>query len=1270
MFVTVRSEGSDYEVHIDGVRSGTAIVDLATAIAGTTEQSVVIDGRVVGMTMPLRETGLRNGSLLEICRLAPPQPSGSRVMPEPVRHVGTFNRPPRPIVRPPANILEPPPPPQQPAKPMRFGWAALVVPVVLGLAMAVLLNPRMAIFAVFSPAMLLANWFEDRRRIRREVRETGSGYRDVIDRFAAEVTTAYHEEAAARHLATKLPGELQSAAQHASPRLWERRPIHDDFLVVPIGTGCVPWDPEMVGEVSAEAKAVLDRHHALHDVPVSVELGPGAVCGLAGSRPRLLAVARQILLQAAVNHGPADLAITVFTENPADWDWVKWLPHTLVDGAGRRRIAGTPEEVGQVVALLPAAEGETDLHHLCIVDLPDLSSGGRAAIREVLRAGAHTGVAAVAIASRPLDLPSLATTIVSMESDRCRVRFPDGQATDFSPWLVGAAAARATARALARLDDPEASIAGTSLPAVVHLESLLSLGGEPVQSIQANWQRVRSEIGAPVGLSKGRPLTIDLISDGPHALLGGTTGAGKSELLRTLVASLAATMSPTALNFVLVDYKGGSAFDACADLPHTVGLVTDLDEHLAERALTCLDAELTYREQRLREAGASDIGAFPPSATDPLPRLLVVVDEFAALAKELPQFIDALVGIAQRGRSLGVHMLLATQRPSGVISENIRANTNLRIALRMQDAADSVDVIGCGDAATIGRNQPGRGLARYGPSDVVPFQTALVTGHAMSGRATGLRVRPFLFVHEQQNPASAATMAADEPTDLERIVKASREAAKGLPTARLPWPPALPAVVHLDVIGADQQEHGATVFGLADEPHRQRQVPATWSPVLGNLLLYGLSGSGTTTALLTLAVGLAAASDPDRLHINAMDFDDQALHPLHDLPHVGAVVGANDRERQLRLLRRLAEELQNRRRAVADNATALVGHPTIVTLVDNYGGFGDAFGDPGDIVVQSLLVRLVADGPGVDMLTIITAKHPGDVPTRLVALVPSRLVFRLADRYDYSGLGIPPVEPPSTPGRAFESGSGREIQVALPHSDGLPAALHANRWGAPVLAPWTIEVLPSEVSLADVAAAGSISPSEWFLPLGIGDTALTPAGLVLREGEHALITGPPRSGKSTALATVAAVAKAANPNINVVAVLPRQSPLRTSTAIDEIVEPDCIDSIGETDDGRLLLVDDAELVGESAYLSELIRSRRSDTKVVAAGSADAMRSLYGHWTQEIRRSRIGCALRPNVATDGDLWQTQLPRRGPDHFPVGRGYLLADGRTELVQLGRK
>jgi len=1185
---------------------------------------------------------------------------------QPLCRHGVFNRPPRSISNYRPGRVTPPKQPPQPSKPMRFGWGALIVPVVLGIGMAILIHPRMAVFAVFSPAMLLANWFEDRRRARRERRETGEAFRDALVRFRSELSHAHQLEMRHRRDSVPTPETIEMLALRVDSRLWERRHGHRDFMTLPVGSGCVEWRPDWEEQPAPDAAEAAGAFAELHDVPVTACLEAGSVAGVAGDRSGTLGVVRQLVLQTAVNHGPADLSISVFTENPGDWDWAKWLPH--VEVGSRRRLAGSFSEIEQVVRMLPAP-GDADMkeaRHLLIVDLPDLLTGPQALIREVLKDGKKRGVAAIAVARRTLDLPSLATTIVSLVDGRSHVRYPDGSRTPLTPWMIEPRQARRIARALARVDDPEIADVGAHLPPIAHLGQLLGLGDNPLAAIAGRWRSGAGRPAAPIGIAANGPFSIDLVTDGPHALLGGTTGSGKSELLRSLVASLAASAGPADLNFVLVDYKGGSAFDACALLPHTVGLVTDLDDHLAGRALSCLEAELRYREERLRDAGVSDVRDFPASSTTPLPRLFVVVDEFAALATELPGFMNALVGIAQRGRSLGVHMLLATQRPNGVIDDKIKANTNLRMALRVQDVADSIDVIGSPDAAAIGRNHPGRALARLGPGDTVSFQTALVTGYSLARQSVPVLAGPFLFAAEQLR---LPTVETDDtgPTDLEIIVDATTQLADDLklPPVRLPWPDPLPEKITLaDLPAANAAGAG---FALADEPHRQRQVAARWSPAAGNLLLYGLSGSGTTTAMAAIAIATATASDPGRLHIYILDFDDQLLQPLRDLPHVGAVVAGSDRERQLRLLRRLATELQHRRQSMAEGVSGETGYPTIVTMIDNYGGFADSYGEPGDMAIHNLLARIIADGPGVGMMTIMSSKHPGDVPTRIASTVAARLVFRLADRYDYSGLGVPPVDPPTEPGRAFESGSGREVQVALPHEGGLAAAVAAVAWPSSGSPPWRIDVLPSEVSITEFISRARIASDEWYLPLGIGDSSLIPVGLILRGGDHALIAGPSRSGKTTALTTIATVARAADPDLYIAAIAPLRSDLSRCPSVNAVIEP--AQAAGLTHRSVLLLVDDADLVDSADALSEIIAARGSAMRIVAAGNADALRTHYGHWTQGLRRSRIGCALRPNPLADGDLWQTQLPRTNQQTFPAGRGYLVADGRVELVQLGR-
>ena len=353
-----------------------------------------------------------------------------------------------------------------------------------------------------------------------------------------------------------------------------------------------------------------------------------------------------------------------------------------------------------------------------------------------------------------------------------------------------------------------------------------------------------------VGQSAGEPLTLDLRSQGPHALVGGTTGAGKSEFLQSWVLGMAAGYSPDALTFLFVDYKGGAAFAECIALPHSVGLVTDLSPHLVRRALTSLNAELRYREHILNARKAKDLVELQRRGDpDAPPSLVIVVDEFAALVQEVPEFVDGVVNVAQRGRSLGLHLILATQRPAGVIKDNLRANTNLRVALRMADEADSDDVLGSPLAADFSPDIPGRGAAKTGPGpdhrvpDRLrrrvdgPGRRAPAAGTARAG----LRCGPALGGAVGGGPAGRRRPRArtTSPGWSTTISEASRRAQ--LPAPRKPWLPELAATYDLQFLR--QRSDTELVLGVLDDPERQEQRTVSFRPdVDGNLAVYGTGG--------------------------------------------------------------------------------------------------------------------------------------------------------------------------------------------------------------------------------------------------------------------------------------------------------------------------------------------------------------------------------------------------------------------------------------------
>ncbi|HEY1566446.1 MAG TPA: FtsK/SpoIIIE domain-containing protein [Solirubrobacteraceae bacterium] len=1209
-----------------------------------------------------------------------------------------FNRPPRnrPLLADAA--LSAPEEPKEASRP-RFSFASAFGPLILGVVMVLVLkNILFALFCLLSPVMVIGSWLEQRRQATRSSRGDRRDYDDKMRAFKRDVAVRQEEELTRRRDGFPDLAEIARRAIAPDPRLWERRPFDDDFLALSAGYGEVPFRPRLAERHTpgAEAEVVLAEHGWLELAPVQVPLAKGGVVGIVGERGQALSVARALVCQAAVLHGPADLTIAVLTEPEGreDWDWVKWLPHARDAGgaAGRQLAVGTTAGA-TLAAELADRDADDPRQVLAVLDSPALIEGRGAPGRALLRAGEK--VSGIVIARSSERLPAACTTVVELadEAGETRLLRPQtGQRID--PLLVAGMApetARECAIALARFEDADLQLAGGALPAYIALLSLLGMGEPDADDLRARWAATTGEIGlqARFALSEDGPLDIDLVSDGPHGLVAGTTGAGKSELLRSLVAALAAAHSPLRINFVLVDYKGGSAFGECAELPHTVGMVTDLDEQLGERALLSLEAELRYRERVLREHRATDLIEYDrlvaQGQASPLPRLLVVIDEFATLASELPDFVPSLVGIAQRGRSLGVHMLLATQRPSGAVNENIRANTNLRVCLRVQTPQDSTDVIDSPAAARIPRNQPGRAQVRLGPSELIPVQTALVSGITAGPAAAAVSTEPFVVAGDgdRQNGAGAGGDRVSAASDLQRLVVAATGAFAGAHSLRRPWLPPLPGHVGLDELLAMGPPRGlggdaglVVPLALADDPEAQAQYPIGWNLAAGNLLLYGIGGSGTTTALSTLALSLAETSDPRRLHMYVLDFGAGELGALAGLPHVGAVIGAVEHERQRRLLRRLRGELGVRR---SMDPAARAAAPRIVVLLDGYGAFASEHGDIGGDALREALARVWSDGAELGIHVAIAADRLGAVPTALASLAQQRLAFQLADVADYAQFGLMRrAIPQFVPGRAVVGGSAQVIQVARTDPDRSLAeqvAARAERVAGATPAeggPPPVGVLPESVGIDALLGAGRAEREPLFIPFGIGDETLEPAGFELYEGDHAMIAGPARTGRTTALMVVAEVLARLYPDIPLVGIATRRSALRECAALTKVVT--AADRLGELvaelrDAERLhvLLVDDADVVDDPTRgLSDLFAAPRANLHAIVAGRTDALKTL-GHWSVGARRSRTGLLLQPDVQVDGPLLGVTLPRRPTPPVRPGCGYRVDPGGFELVQV---
>ena len=1238
-----------------------------------------------------------------------------------------FNRPPRTHAGHTKVVIDPPKPPPIAVGRAPFRPAAIIVPLVFaGLLVAVTKQWMFALFAGMSPVMMTMNSISDRRSNRDRSRRERARFHGELAAFDGQLAALAAQERERRRAGLPDLAEIERRAVLPSRCLWERRPQHDDFLCLRIGTGDPTWDPPLHSPISpgnAALAAVLDHHTRLRSTPVGVDLRPGRVVGVAGPRRAVVPLVRALVAQIAVLHGPADvqLAFALDPDREHTWDWAKWLPHIDTTAPQQGIVAlGAAAFEHLAVSLVSTAPHASDapaaITTIVVVDAAASTLHDAPALRRLL-GDRDRPIAAIVVAASIDELPAICTTVVRMDASAgsdvpmaiARIEDPGtGRAID--ELLVNgitARRARAIACSLARFNDPDrADAAAAGIASDVSLLALLDLDAgtteaELGRTLATRWSK-RSPDAAPttvIGLSERGRQVIDIVRDGPHALIGGTTGSGKSELLRSFVVGLAAVSSPQQLTFVLIDYKGGSAFDACAQLPHVVGVVTDLDESLSARAVRCLEAELRWRERLLRTAGVSDRDSYARLAQlrdkSPtlLPRLVLVVDEFATLKAELPAFVDALIDVAQRGRSLGVHLVLATQRPAGTVSDLIRANTELKIALRVQDRADSMDVIGSPLAALLPRSRSGMAVVRIGSEEPVTIQAAYTGRPAEDIVKQMVRIRPFTLLdasRPRRVPSLKRTLLTDGDTELTRIVGSACGAAAilGYRTPRRPWPDPLPD--HLDLGSIDELLESPSIgdddpgdvcaatpaVGIIDDPDHQRRGPLVWEPARGNLLLAGVSGVDIGAALATIAAAFAGGPQ-SAVHLYGVHAGPSPLEVIRALPHCGDVIALADRERVDRLVLELAAEVERRQAMPAEERHR---QPRVIVLIDGLGLVRTELDDP--TLTNNAWVRLqrvLADGPTVDVVGALTIDRPAMVTGPIGALAEQRWVFRLADRIDYSLFGLRGADVAPMPRmRCLVVSSGLYAQVADPPSVDEMANIGGPSARVPKDPPRRIRVLPEEVRVDDLdQSATSFGERPWRVAVGLADATLSTAVASLHAGEHLLVCGPARCGRTTVLAAIArstlrayeGECSALGPVVAYLAASRSRLPTLLTGCAEVVALADITDVAhlrpGAAGRPTVLLIDDAELLDDpSGAMAALGTGDQPDLLIVAAVRTELLRANYSHWTRQLRRSRSAILLRPS---DGDAEFTgiSIPRRG---VPVttGRGFLAQDGQLDVVQ----
>lgn len=1104
-----------------------------------------------------------------------------------------------------------------------------------------------------------------------------------------------------------------------------------------------------------------ERYASVDDVPVFDTFADAGSIGIAGPQGPVADAMRGVAVQVFGLHAPNDVVAVAFADSAwtPELDWLKWMPHTssekspfrdiaLADSAptGAALLSTLEEYVSRAAAAQGGGEPRgpfkedwnpllygTDVARAAgehqktppvsvVVFVTSDAPVDRGRLTDVLERGADHGVHAVFVSPTVESLPAVCRSYIDVTAGledahvglvRNGENFPhvrvEGVSNSYMQML---------ARRLAPVVDASTVVHDSSdIPtSVMFLQLVDPAIAEDPQVVIERWRQNNTIIDrspqprprlkkagtlrAIIGQGPSDAMALDLRTQGPHALVGGTTGAGKSEFLQAWVLGMAAAHSPDRVTFLFVDYKGGSAFADCVELPHCVGLVTDLSPHLVRRALTSLRAELQNREHLLNRKKAKDLLELE-KRQDPEcpPALVLVIDEFAALASEMPEFVDGVVDIAQRGRSLGIHLIMATQRPAGVIKDNLRANTNLRIALRMADEADSRDVVDDAIAATFPASIPGRAIAKTGPGRLVPFQSAYAGGWTTDddGAAAEVRVAELRFgargEWEADGPAESDSHAEDlGPNDQKRIVstliRASDRAA--LPRPRRPWLDDLSPIV--DLVDLPNEGDTRIPIALVDVPEKQLQQAAVFAPDRdGSLVIYGTSGSGKSTLLKT--IGTAAGMRPDlgRVQVYCLDFASGALGALSALPHVGSVVDGADVERIQRLLRTLDGEMDRRAAAFSAASAASVQEyrelvdprmPRILLLIDNYPEFKkDWEVAPGRGPFYRIFMRMLGEGRTLGVHTVITADRGNAVPSAVAANISRRVVMRMGDPSQYMLLNAPRdiLDEQSAPGRAVVDGHEAQIAV-LGGTQNVVEQTKALTALGDRLRAQGVRDLPEIGALPTMVPVDEMPAQVAGMPVfGVADDTLAPQGF--EPIGSFVVSGPPASGRTNTLKALVIAMERFDPNVRMYHFGSRRAELkdfrpwvRSATKPEdekELAAELAELVVSEAASGRIMIVIEdiphlADGPADRPMRALLQAMNNSDHLLI--GEAEITRAsgsigVLGEW----KTGRQGIVLKPDTYDGEGIFKTPFGRVKRSDFPVGRGIFVQAGRAVTMQI---
>lgn len=893
-------------------------------------------------------------------------------------------------------------------------------------------------------------------------------YKDYLARIEREISEKYTYNSQNLNYIYPSAGKCAQYCQTTSD-LWNRNMGHNDFFFLRLGVGSLPFQCPIVipqqrftlteDELLAKPSEIANKYKQLKDVPLGIDLENKSLIGVIGqSRDEAAAVMRNLVVQAAANICYTDLKMVFLFDgdtptNLATWSFAKWLPHVWSPNHKIRYFAADENERSEVcfylanILRLRAEEtefskvkGRKKPHYMVFVSTPELLEGIPVA-KYLLGYEKDIGVTTVLFAERFEQLPNSCVDIIEND-DKFSGVFNIGHDTetrihiDFD--VIDSDSMERFARSISAVEVQETESDG-EIPESLSFLDMYQVNTLRELNVAERWikNRTYKTLRVPIGKkSGGSILNLDIHENfhGPHGLVAGTTGSGKSEILQTYILSLAVNFSPDDVAFFLIDFKGGGMANLFSNLPHMAGYISNLSGNQIHRAMVSIKSENRRRQRIFGEFGVNHIDQYTRllkngETTIPVPRLFIIIDEFAELKRDEPEFMRELISVAQVGRSLGVHLILATQKPSGTVDENIWSNTRFKLCLRVQDKQDSSDVLHKPDAAYL--TQAGRCYMQVGNDEIYELFQSGWSGAIYYDDPSE---RKSEIVQIWNNIGQSAVAGAGrkqlrescpevkEATQLTALVNHLAETANTMFAGRQKfhlWLPILPQELYLFDIFKEQAFNGeewpslslgcslSAPVGMYDDPANQSQAPFVVDLAEnGHLVVCGSAVSGKSTFVQTLLFALVHKYSPEYINIYVLDYSNHMLGSFSNLSHVGGVVFDTEPDKTEKMFVLLSSILKERKETFHGGSYAqyvkISGRaiPFVLVVIDNYASFREKTENK----YESALTALSREGMNYGIYLVVTAGGfgTGELQNRIADNFRSAVCLEMGDRFKYS----------------------------------------------------------------------------------------------------------------------------------------------------------------------------------------------------------------------------------------------------------------------------